>query len=140
MKIFDIATVDPTRDEPGRNWYTVAPGDLYPAAIEYIQGQLAAGNQGDGIIRNRYYQDAAALPAAAWQLALTPHDEVEAEDALTRATALEIARLWFTELLHRALRWKAVGVEVPAIWGSEPPAAAQASLGLRIEKDEAWRL
>lgn len=142
MDIFDIVTEDVERNqrEKERNWYIANPTDLYPAAIAYIQSQLAEGKQGDGIIRSQYYPAAAALPVRAWQLALMPRSEVSAKEIEVRAQALEIARLWFTELLHRALRWKAAGVESPVLWASEPPAAAIAPLGLRIEKDDDWRL
>jgi hypothetical protein len=143
MNIFEIITEDTERNqrEGERNWYTTNPNALYPAAIEYIQDQLDKERYGDGVIRSQYYPTAAALPAKAWSLAMIPRDEVtETTEVELRAQALELARVWFTELLHRALRWKAAGVESEAIWGSEPPAAAQAPLGLRIKKDDAWRL
>lgn len=142
MDIFNIVTEDTQRNqrEKERNWFIANPAELYPAAIAHIQDRLAAGDPGDGIIRSQYYPAAAVLPPRAWELALTPRAEVSAKDIELRAQALEIARRWFTELLHRALRWKAAGVESPVLWATEPPQPAAAPLGLRIEKDEDWRL
>lgn len=143
MDIFKIATKDNERNkqQPERNWFNADPGKMYPAMVEFIQAQVAEGRQGDGIIRSKYYPDAQALSAEAWQLALIPRQEVTRKaDIEARATALETARLWFTELLHRALRWQAAGMTDAKFWHTEPPAEAAAPLGLRIEKDERWRL
>lgn len=123
------------------NWYNVTPAEMYPAIIAHIQKAFEAYDQSDGIIRSQYYPAALALPDRAWQLALTPRDEVTKQANIDlRAEALELARVWFTELLHRALRWKAAGVESPILWPTEPPAAVAAPLGLHIEKDERYKL
>lgn len=143
MDIFKIATEDKERNkrQNERNWFNVDPATMYPAMIEFVQAQLAEGKQGDGIIRSQYYPAAQALPAEAWALALMPRDEVTRKaDIEARANALEIARLWFTELLHRALRWQAAGMADGKFWHTEPPAEAAVPLGLRIVKDERWRL
>ena len=143
MDIFKIAVEDTERNkrQNERNWFVIDPGEMYPAMVEFIQAQITEGKQGDGIIRSQYYPAAQALPAEAWQLALIPRQEVARKaDIEARATALEIARLWFTELLHRALRWQAAGMADATFWYTEPPEGAGAPLGLRIEKDERWRL
>lgn len=143
MDIFKIATEDKERNkrQNERNWFNVDPAELYPAMVEYIQAEMAKGRQGDGIIRSQYYPAAAALPEEAWKLALMPRDEVARKgDIEARRLALETARLWFTELLHRALRWQAIGMNEAKFWHTEPPAASAAPLGLYIAKDERWRL
>lgn len=143
MDIFTLAKEDEERNKRQNeyNWFNVAPGEMYPAAIRFIQTQLIEGKQGDGVIRAQYYPAAEALPAEAWELALLPRDEVGNKKHIElRAAALETARLWFTELLHRALRWQAAGMKESKFWHTEPPTAATAPLGLYIQKDERWRL
>lgn len=122
------------------NWYIVNPNQLYPEMVKFIRTQLVAGVQGDGIIRSEYYPAAQALPEEAWEMALITRQEfTELAEIEVRMRALEICRLWFTELLHRALRWQAIGAN-EKFWHTEPPAEAAVPLGLHIEKDEAWRL
>ena len=143
MDIFKIAIEDTERNQrqSERNWFVVDPGEMYPAMVEFIQAQIAERETNDGIIRSQYYPAAKALPAEAWKMALIPRQEMTRKtDIEARATTLEIARLWFTELLHRALRWQVAGMQDAGFWHTEPPGEAVAKLVLRIERDERFRL
>ncbi len=93
-----------TEVEPGK--FEVVLDRMYPAVIDHIKECLNSGAKGDGVIRDQYYPQARNLPAEAWGLALTPFQEaVNLPDAQRqqRNKALELARLWFTELLHRSI-------------------------------------
>jgi len=93
-----------TEVEPGK--FEVVLDQMYPAMLGHIQECLTNGAKGDGVIRDQYYPQAQAMPAEAWELALTPFTEaVGLPDAKQkqRNKALELARLWFTELLHRSI-------------------------------------
>lgn len=81
--------------------FAVDPTKMYPAIVEHILLTLESKTRPDGAL-DKLYRDALALSARAWELALTPLDEVDAIDLKMRAKALECGRKWFTELLHRA--------------------------------------
>ena len=143
MDVLKVVSQDTERNkrQPERDWYKVEPGKMYPAMIEFIVEQLDNENEGDGIIRSQYYPAARSLPPNSWELALVPRQEVTKQtDLALRAQALELARIWFTELLHRSLRWQALGVKEKKIWATDPPPTSGASLGFQITKDERWKL
>lgn len=116
IRVFELVTEIAPCD------FEIEPGVLYPAAVEHIKECLAQNIRGDGVIKDVYFPQAQALPAEAFALALTPRGDVDAGDLETRAQALELARVWFTEMLHRA-----VGGD-----GTQ--------MRLHILKDEAYRL
>lgn len=152
MDVFSIAQIDRDRTErekaaakegvPTCTWYRVDPAAMYPAMVDYILLQLEKGEQGDGVIRNRYFPEANSMPREAWDLANTPRDDIGDDDVESldmRMKALNLCRVWFTELLHRAVRWNDIGVTNPAFVSSQPPDRATFAMGLQITKDPAWR-
>ncbi len=121
LNVFAIARVDEQAD--GRKRFVVSPDDLYPAAIEHVKGVLERGARPDGAL-GILYDQGERLPAEAWAWAMKPCNEfaqAEPEAVAARAAALEVARLWFTEMLHQGI-------------GQEP-------MTLHIERgDGRWRL
>jgi hypothetical protein len=100
------------------SWYTVDPNDLYPAALAHVHTALGF-DKPDGALAQEW--DAGQmLPPDIWaRAARESREDFDDEGLAARAAALEIARRWFTELLHKA--------------NGQP-------IGLHIEKDERWRL
>ena len=102
LNVFEIAVrVDPT-NEGFENRFDIDPAKMYPATIAHIVGVLEKQAMPDGALQQEYPK-AAALPAAAWEAALVSKDECTPEEIGVRAEALQIARRWFTEMLHRAV-------------------------------------
>ena len=109
------------RGEPGTTWYAVDPATMYPAMLDYIQGQVEQENRPGPSYLVGLYDWAKRLPGEAWAWARIPRQEVEGVEVVgLRATALEIARLWFTELLHAS--------------------SSTAKIGVHILADDRWRL
>jgi hypothetical protein len=101
-----------------RDWFNIDPGDLYPPALAHVKEALAF-DKPDGALAQEW-DHAQMLPPDIWDRAATEaREDFDDEGLAARAEALEIARRWFTELLHRS-----VG----------------APLGLHVTKDERWRL
>lgn len=139
----DYAEREHRRDDNERVTYQVQPRVVYPMMVAYIRQALGEtpadvthGLRPKTVSAIRpLLQQAKALPPEAWELALVPRADVEAANLITRlrnrwpdketalsvrGQALEIARLWFTELLHERV-------------GYMP-------LRVHITKDERWRL
>lgn len=121
LNVFEIAEIE-TRPGADRPWFRVAPAELYPTVLRHVADVVANGTRPPeplGVLFDR----ANELPYNAFtELATLPFgDKIKNDEALrwTRAQALEIGRLWFTEILQTA-----VG----------------GAIGLHILKDEDWRL
>ena len=113
FKVFDYAVESP--QEGAENRFEVVIGEMYPAILSHIQTCLENGVMGGGVIRDSYYPKAQALPSGAFDLALIPYAQATAlpfEDRETRNAALELGRVWFTELLHRAIGGDGVPLHV----------------------------
>lgn len=101
MDVFAIATPEDRPDAPDYTAYVVDPEMLYPETVNHILSVLGIGTIPAGALR-QYYLEAQRLNLSAWDLALTPLEACPAAQRIDRAQALELARLWFTELLHEA--------------------------------------
>lgn len=118
------------RHADGATWYQLEPGRVYPAILRHIEEALdREAVAPDGALAP-LWSAAGRLPREAWQWARIPKHKCPAEYAPFRAQALEIARLWFTELLHR----EHSGIPHPREGEALRP------LGVHLLRDEAWRL
>lgn len=64
-------------------------------------------------IHHMYVTRALNMSGRAFELALEPlSDDMTMGDAKLRADALELARLWFTELLHRAIHHRPMAIRI----------------------------
>lgn len=142
----DKATSEKAGEANHRVWYEIDPDVMYPAAIDWLKanGQelLALANTPVGdLVEKALNGDKAAaftlkcqqyapknlgiIPLdqwdAAWELAMTPRDEMPADSnqLFARELALEAARLFVTEVTHQA---------------------AGQPMGLHISKSDRWRL
>jgi len=62
-----------------------------------------------------YLPKALSLPEDAWESALSSaSDDMPAEQRSARAEALEVARAWFTELLHVSIEYKPMSIQILA--------------------------
>lgn len=105
--------------QPGWRRFEVQPSEMYPAALADLQDAIRE-NRAVGSALSIYQGQARGLGQEAWELALVPRDQVTSRAAITsRAQALELARLWFTEHLHQSI---------------------DSALELRILKADDWRL
>ena len=115
--ITDLITINQERtdaDVEGRTWFELDPDTAYPWTLDRIAEALAGGAV-SATLRDTLLPRARALPTEAWALAATPRDEleVEAPEVLRlRAEALEIVRLWATELHHGAVGHIPRGVHI----------------------------
>lgn len=75
---------------------------MYPAALAHVQDVLSKGIV-PGAPLDKLYLEAEKIPEGAWKAALNPPEECSEKYLTQRAMALEISRLWFTELLHLAM-------------------------------------
>jgi len=123
------------RHPDGATWFKVAPGKLYPAMLRHIeevlelrQAQLAAHSVDGALVP--LWNAANALPRDAWQWARLPKHKCPETYAPFRVRALEIARLWFTELLHR----EHSGILHPAEGQAMKP------MGIHLLRDDDWKL
>lgn len=98
-------------------WFAVQPAELYPATLAHIQKVLEGQRPPDPL--GMYFDAARRLAPAAWAAAELERAACPVDLLAVRAEALEIARLWFTEMLHQA---------------------AAGPIGLHILKDERYRL
>lgn len=104
MNLIDIARPVPDPTGEGRMGFEVDAGTLYPRAVddlkecvEYCQAPV----EGSPLLT--YYRQARLLNDSAWEVAMGPKPEGDGFERQTRATVLELARLWFTELLHESI-------------------------------------
>lgn len=118
LDVFAIAfQVEP---KPGEEYRLEAdPSHLYPATILHIQEVLKGGNRPDSVLAT-YYDEALKLTGEDWKVALLPVDQCPEKMLNRRALVLELARLWFTELVHVN--------------------CGHGRMTLHILKDPAWRL
>lgn len=120
LNVLAIAKPEPRENET-RPWFVVEPGELYPAALAHVALVVKNGARPPDPL-GLLFDQARQLPTnALTELALIPFSEVgnSQKTRTARATALEIARLWFTELLQTT-----VG----------------GPIGLHILKNEDWKL
>lgn len=113
-QIYELITPDAERtaaEADGRTYYTLDPDVVYPWALERIAEALADGPVLP-TIRDLYLPRAQALPAGTWALAATPRDQVAEADLAVRGEALELVRLWATELLHGAVGYQPIGLRI----------------------------
>lgn len=101
LDVFSIARVG-DQVEGGYRPVEVDPADLYPATIAHIRGRLATASVPDGALKQEWDQ-ALSIPTDAWEAALVDGSALTGSAREQRAAALEIARRWFTEVLHQAI-------------------------------------
>ena len=135
LNVYDHVKVEErTRRGVTSDWFVVDQDTMYPATILYILENIRLGKKHDGVVE-KYLDHAKLLDERAWELALGPPNQAEPDERDKRAEALEIARLVFTELLHRTcsnsiqmyfprnLKWKLNSeVQVNVVTVSPPPA------------------
>lgn len=118
LNVFELVTQEDRPD--GRVGFVVNPDALYRAAIEHIRQRLDLQARPGGYL-GQLFDMVQELPDVAFEWALRPlSDDFTPEEREMRAAVLELARKWFTEVLHQAI-------------GQEP-------MGLHILKDERYRL
>lgn len=91
--------------------YEVAPADLYPNMAAHITEVLESGANMPGNL-SRYLAQAKALGAEAFDLVGLAKGETLEADLPARAEALEVCRLWFTELLHAAVGYEKIHLHI----------------------------
>lgn len=106
-------------DGPPRVWFEVDPDEFYPNALAELNDAVKTGKAPDGALY-QYYFAALQVNDDAWKYALKPLSECPDHVRPYRAAVLELARLWWTEKLHRVNRG------LP--------------MGLRILRSERWKL
>lgn len=92
---------DPTGN--GREGFEVVTDELYPAAIEDLREAVQYGVEPKPGPLLNYYRAALALPDEAWECAIMTKAGLAEDKRRLRATVLEVARLWFTELVHETV-------------------------------------
>ena len=105
-----------------RTYYAVDPAKVYPATVKEIVRRLdeedvpARYVQAGGEIRDnpllRLFGRAKEIPPQAWDHALESRENYPAKAREARGKALEIARLWFTEVLHQENDYAPLGVHI----------------------------
>lgn len=94
-----------------RTWYVIEPKVLYPKMVAYIQDALVnKRHQSEGT--KFYYRQAKRLPVEGWIYALEDRSECPEEYLSVRRQALEIARLWFTQLLWDEVGKQPIGIHI----------------------------
>lgn len=89
----------------GYQLVAVDPADLYPAAIAHVVEVMKSGASVSGPLAIELAA-ARALPDDAWANALIARSDFDDSQTLEidqRRQALEIARRWYTEMLHQAI-------------------------------------
>lgn len=120
MLRWDDLVVEEAPQRGGAVRFVVKPGQMYPAAVADLQDAVESKRSVEGTLLKMYLETAARLPDRAWDVALVPRAQVRNGDVEMRRGVLELARMWFTELLHRSVD------NVP--------------MELKILKDVDWRL
>ena len=96
-----------------RVWYVVDPAVMYPLMISWIRERIKSSKPPeDGT--QIYYRTARTVDLQGWVHALLPKDETPAQYIQDRATALEVARLWFTKMLHNKIGGGSMGLHILA--------------------------
>jgi hypothetical protein len=119
MNVLQYAALE-EREGDDRSWFSVQPGEVYPAALEELADAVQSGQAPKDPPLASLYARAAALGPEGLRLGTEPRDALPDELVPVRAEALEIARLWFTEQLHQAVEGRPIG--------------------LHIARDDAWKL
>lgn len=89
--------------QPSTRRFEVEPSEIYPAAVTDLLLALEEGRAVAGALA-MYKAQARQVDTETWELAMLPRDSVTSPVAVAaRATALELARLWFTETLHQSI-------------------------------------
>lgn len=102
--MLNLSTIfKPAERDDERLGFVANPAELYPQAITHVRRIVEEQLIPSHPALQQLYEEAKALPAEAWDLALLDKDEVEAALHSIRAAALEIARQWATELLHQLI-------------------------------------
>lgn len=115
--VSDLIPLDEARsasDFEGRAWYTIDPDVVYPWTLARIAEALQGGETSP-TIRGSLLPRAARLPAEAWALAATDRDllgDATPAQLAQRAEALDIIRLWATELHHAAIGYAPRGLHI----------------------------
>ena len=94
LDVFKIATPE-EREDTDYAWFRVDPDQLYPAALTHVAGALAQPRPAEPL--GQLWDRGQAVGVQAFQEA-----PLGRPGSLPRAEALEVARLWFTEMLHQA--------------------------------------
>lgn len=117
----------PEEREDEMSWFAFDPAKVYPATVarikQVIDEELLPGDITELLgsthpevsideAAKTYLRKAKQLPPEAFELALTPREDVtSAKDIEMRALTLELARLWFTRAL-KAHTKEPVGVHI----------------------------
>ena len=100
LNVFDVSTRNPERED-GYVSYDINPDTMFPTTVTHIQDALTFARPDSAL--GRLWDKAKERDEDAWTWALAPRGDVAGEHARSeRDLALEIARLWFTEMLHQA--------------------------------------
>lgn len=107
------------RTDKGCIWFAVNPDRMFPAILSHIERAMKRGRSWatrgleprSAMAVGTLLASALALPPNSWGLARKLPEEVGA-DRMHRARALEVARLWFTELLHAEIGYRKLGVHI----------------------------
>lgn len=88
-------------DRDGNVWFEVDPDQLYPMMAKHLAEVKRTGStpQGSNVLQS-YFGALMALPDDVFECALLPVADVAQEQWKARNDALELCRLWFTEVLH----------------------------------------
>ena len=82
--------------------FDAEPSIIYPAAILELSRLLTHPEQRTNTESERFYLGKAAhLPNRAWTFVETDVSELKGDELVLRAKVLEIARLYFTAMLHQ---------------------------------------
>jgi len=120
-----VVTREERPEHPDRVFFAVKPSEMYPAMLAHIKETLATGKPPDKYLDTKgtpnplvmYYDEAKRQSPEAWELAIVPYSQcgsLSADDKRTRNAALECARKWLTELLHRSIGGTPMGLHILA--------------------------
>lgn len=102
LDVFAIAKAE-ERPEADRAWFALNPGELYPATLGHVRQVLEGPRPAEPL--GQLYDRARALPVEILTAVAETPSKAAYSNALVlqRAEALEVARLWFTEMLQQAV-------------------------------------
>ena len=129
----ELCRVETRAGDPVEAWYVIGWSVLYPTMIAHIRATLAQGDAGEpgGALRPLWIAARALLPTGAWELVGWEKERCDERQQALRAQALEVCRLWFTELLHREHSGKP----------DPQPGERMLAMGLSLKPDDRrWRL
>ena len=91
--------------------YHVDPAIVYPMTLEHVKDRIANEQRPPEVLAG-LYEKAKEVNPKAWEYT-TKHVRFCPEDLVDgRAILLEVARLWFTEVLHQAHGGGGMGVHI----------------------------